>query len=207
MWLLFVRCFVSFFFCNWLIKHDNSLVSLFAKCLHSYLISLIYVLILVHKSCLTSAPLVTNAEPLPAAVCTHRRGLPWYRSGILFLMYPRIALVSPSSMQQRRTKQKTPCKTSSAQSGTFLVRLLLSGEPFHCSSCFFLSWCEWCPLQSSRNNLLVTFRLYAQYGAAAVFTTKQPVWAVICAAMQEEEELHGNYAKRWLNNLFLKITS
>lgn len=103
-----------------------------------------------------------------------------YRSGISVL----------DAAQMEKTKE--PCKTSSMQKkGTFLVwftAVLLLWQ--------FFPPAEWMNLAAvrSRNNLPVTFWLYAHYGAAVVFTTKQPVWGVISATTQEEEELRGNGA-------------
>lgn len=124
-----------------------------------------------------------------------------YRSGI--------SVLDAAEME----KTKEPCKTSSVQKALSSLFVFV----FFCSqvSCFtavgaffffFLVWMNPAAVKS-RNNLLITFWSYVQYGAAAVFTIKQlVVWGAISATMQEEEELRGTDGTSWSHKKWM-ITS
>lgn len=112
-------------------------------------------------------------------------------------MDPGIALVSLSVLDAAEMqKTKDPCTTSSVQKRHFSSFLaVLSGEMFRCCSrtTFSSAWMTPAAVKS-RNNLLITFWLYVQCGAVLYPQQSSPVWGVISATMQEEEEeeLHGN---------------
>lgn len=149
--------------------------------------------------------------PLPVRV--HRS--PW--PTVILKRYPNHSVSHGSSDRSgisvldaaQMEKTKEPCKTSSVQKrGTFLV--WFCGCSPAVTVFLFVEWMNPAAVRG-RNNLPVTFWLYAHYGAAVVFTTKQPVWGVITATTQEEEELRGNGAttscqQEW-GSFFLRMIS
>lgn len=135
---------------------------------------------LIYASASTCA-LITVAYRDSEAVSTSQR-LSWILVSLWYLR-PWCS----TDAENKRAVQNVHCAKKRALSSLNLAAVLLLWQ------FSLVVWMNPAAVRS-RNNLPVTFWLYAHYGAAVVFTTKQPVWGVISATTQEEEELRGNGA-------------